>query len=66
MPHAMTEAFTLEEPTPAFAHEAAAPPRHPGVRPHGETPNERAMRTATAARTAAIGAGQAGQGRAGG
>ena len=64
MPHAMTEAFTLEEPTPAFAEEAGDAPRHPGTRQHGDTPNERAMRTATAARKSAIGPGQTGQGNA--
>jgi len=51
MPHAMTEAFTVEE-TPAGAPVTTRKVRPaPVTRQHeSETPNERAMRTATAAR----------------
>lgn len=55
MPHAMTEAFTFDE-TPADAAEArsgtVAPARSPVRQQESETPNERAMRAATAARRA--------------
>ena len=52
MPHAMTEAFMHEE-SPAGAPVAAANAPSPRPRPRqqeSETPNERAMRKATAAR----------------
>jgi len=52
MPHAMTEAFMNEE-APAGAPAAAssvASARAPDRQQESETPNERAMRKATAAR----------------
>lgn len=55
MPHAMTEAFTLEDP-PADAAGGAngtvTSGRPPVRQQESETPNERAMRAATAARRA--------------
>jgi len=55
MPHAMTEAFTFDEPladATQAASVAAAPTRAPARQQESETPNERAMRAATAARRA--------------
>jgi len=51
MPHAMTEAFMVEEtPAVAPATRPAAPSGQVKARQHeSETPNERAMRKATAA-----------------
>jgi hypothetical protein len=52
MPHAMTEAFMVDE-TPTGAPVAAprvSPARVPARQHESETPNERAMRKATAAR----------------
>jgi hypothetical protein len=52
MPHAMTEAFLVEE-TPTGAPVAppkVSPARAPARQHESETPNERAMRKATAAR----------------
>ena len=53
MPHAMTEGFTVEETqsdaaTPSTATRASL--RMPSRQHDSETPNERAMRAATAAR----------------
>ena len=52
MPHAMTEAFMNEEtPTGAPVAESSVPSARAPARQHeSETPNERAMRKATAAR----------------
>ncbi|MFO1312357.1 MAG: hypothetical protein U1F41_09870 [Burkholderiales bacterium] len=57
MPHAMTEAFAVEEPTAGPADGTGRPLPLPAVRQQeSETHNERAMRVATAARKAATGA----------
>ena len=52
MPHAMTEAFMIEETSAGLpaAQSEVAPRRHSTRQHESETPNERAMRTATAAR----------------
>ena len=53
MPHAMTDAFSVDDTLTDAAQVAvrkAAPAREPSRQHESETPNERAMRAATAAR----------------
>ena len=52
MPHAVTDAFSVEDTLTDAAHAAAsvAPVRVLSRQHESETPNERAMRAATAAR----------------
>ena len=54
MPHAMTDAFSVDDTLTDAAQVAvrtAGPAREPSRQHESETPNERAMRAATAART---------------